>query len=298
MAASGRSLHAFGDILLGLFELLAGGVGIGARVWARSCSSPSCTACSIRLAASAKDALGISAGSLAAASSIGHGGLGFVGGVVSGVRGHFGSPGWSPGGPRAGRRRCQNVAHGSRFQPARKKAGRRFRRPAPSPLEETPPSSHGSCRELLATALCCLMERPMIWAPATTTERLEQAIESAGLGEFQWDVLRDVLHRQPAHGGDHRPSRRRDVRRKAVAGWNAHLHPDDAHLSVETRAAVSAGANTFDTRFRFIRPDDGRIVWLRSAGVVSRGTDGRLSWHGVVEDITARKRGGRAAPGS
>jgi PAS domain S-box-containing protein len=119
--------------------------------------------------------------------------------------------------------------------------------------------------------------------------RLELALQAAGLGEFEWDVGRDVLSVSP--------------RMAAIAGIPAgerpaeggrrldrFVHPDDvAALQAQRERDLQAG-DTFEVEYRHVRPDDDRIVCLRVAGVVERDAAGHaLSVVGIVEDITARR---------
>lgn len=119
--------------------------------------------------------------------------------------------------------------------------------------------------------------------------RLELALESAGLGDFAWDPQSNsyiVSPRMAAITGLPQGEN------PAVEGrvLQPHVHPDDAdRVRAETAAAARRGG-AFQFEFRHLRPDDGRTVWLRTAGVIALGADGRPNgFTGVVEDITARK---------
>jgi PAS domain S-box-containing protein len=120
-------------------------------------------------------------------------------------------------------------------------------------------------------------------------ERLELALEAAGLGEFEWDIQRDVFVVRPAMAemmgvpAGEMP---------AAGGWSLdrYIHPDDLEHVHEVRRQTLVEGGPFKLSFRYIRPDDGRTVWLRMAGVPQRGPDGQtLRVTGVVADITARK---------
>ena len=118
-------------------------------------------------------------------------------------------------------------------------------------------------------------------------QRLELALQAAGLGDFQWDLEGQSLSVSP--------------RMAAITGLAAgvaslrgdgfltrHIHLDDVEsFNAQRRAGLAAG-ETFDIRFRFLRPDDARVIWLRLAGVVSRHPDGQPHLvTGIVEDISA-----------
>jgi PAS domain S-box-containing protein len=119
--------------------------------------------------------------------------------------------------------------------------------------------------------------------------RLELALDAAGLGEFEWNIVEDRVIVSE--------------RMKAITGLNASssrgqggdisfrfVHPDDAE---RLRQEVDRGLRSegrYTAEYRVIRPDDGRLRWMQGAGVVV--TDGKgapLRVIGVVRDITDRK---------
>lgn len=116
-------------------------------------------------------------------------------------------------------------------------------------------------------------------------ERLELALESARLGEYEWDMAHDVV--------------RISERMSAVTGlpvgdWPAEkgeflyrgVHPDDRE---KTRQLMEASIRTdgrFEAEYRRIREDDGRTVWVRSSGIMTFDADGRPARVcGVVQDV-------------
>jgi PAS domain S-box-containing protein len=125
-----------------------------------------------------------------------------------------------------------------------------------------------------------------------TTEgrsRLELALQAAGLGEFEWDIERDVLSVSP--------------RMAAIAGipagerpaedgrsLDSYVHPDDlARLQAQRASDLSRG-DTFEFEYRHVRPDDGRSICVRVAGVMERDAAGRArSVVGIVEDVSAAR---------
>ena len=120
----------------------------------------------------------------------------------------------------------------------------------------------------------------------TPIRRLELALQAAGLGEFQWDLARNSLLVSP--------------RMAAITGFaqgeslveigqlvERHAHPEDVAAFRDYRDSVLKSGDTFDTRFRLIRPTDGRTIWLRLAGVVERNGAGAARLiTGIVEDIS------------
>jgi PAS domain S-box-containing protein len=117
-------------------------------------------------------------------------------------------------------------------------------------------------------------------------DRIELALQAAGLGEFEWDLVRDVLTmsacageitglsvgEQPARGG---------------LTLSEPIHPDDRPDYLARRADNLERGGPYKFEFRFIRPNDGRIVWLRISGVVVRRDGVALCAVGIVQDITA-----------
>jgi PAS domain-containing protein len=100
-------------------------------------------------------------------------------------------------------------------------------------------------------------------------DRIELALQAAGLGEFEWDLVRDVLTmsacaaeisglsvgEQPARGG---------------LTLSEPVHPDDRPDYLARRADNLGRGGPYKFEFRFIRPNDDRMIWLRISGVVVR----------------------------
>lgn len=119
--------------------------------------------------------------------------------------------------------------------------------------------------------------------------RVELALDAAGLGEFEWDIIQDrvfVSERMKALTG---------VTANSAKGQGGDVsfrfvHPDDAD---RLRRTVDTGLKTegrYLAEYRMIRPDDGRQRWMQGAGVVVTDRDGKpLRVIGVVRDITDRK---------
>ena len=112
---------------------------------------------------------------------------------------------------------------------------------------------------------------------------------SPGLGEFEWDWRARpfvVSARMAAITG--LPAGPMPARAAEGAGA---LHPSRRPGGLPRRRDSQRPAGgVYEFEFRHVRPDDGRVVWLRVAGVMQRSADGRpLNVTGIVEDITARK---------
>jgi PAS domain S-box-containing protein len=117
--------------------------------------------------------------------------------------------------------------------------------------------------------------------------RLELALQAAGLGEFEWDMGRDVFIVSPRMAAilgvpaGERPARR-------GTALDDHVHPDDAERVRKARDRDLAAGGAFDVEARFLRPDDGRTVHVRCAGVITRAAGQPECLIGIVEDVTAR----------
>lgn len=120
--------------------------------------------------------------------------------------------------------------------------------------------------------------------------RLDLALQAAGLGEFEWDLDRDVFvvsERMAAITG--MPAGEMEAR--GGEAMDAYVHPEDLEALRRRRAEDLARHDSFEAEFRQIRPDDGRAICVRAAGIVERGAAGRpVGVTGVVEDVTARRR--------
>ena len=69
--------------------------------------------------------------------------------------------------------------------------------------------------------------------------------------------------------------------------WVQMLHPDDRDFVLAESGRTNASGDPFDLEYRLITKD-GRTIWVHDhASLVDQ--DGRLSWQGVLIDITERK---------
>jgi PAS domain S-box-containing protein len=119
--------------------------------------------------------------------------------------------------------------------------------------------------------------------------RLELALKLAGLGEFEWNIADGVFtvsERMAAITGlpvGPMPAR-------STQSLEPYIHPDDLEQFRARKQSQRPAGGQYEFEFRHVRPDDGRTVWVRVAGVLDRDAEGRpMSATGIVEDITPLK---------
>ena len=112
------------------------------------------------------------------------------------------------------------------------------------------------------------------------------ALDAARMGEFDWDLDADrieVSDRMAAITG-------LPAGALPAEGGRVLLncaHPDDVRaLRAAVREALECGGR-YDAELRWVRPDDGRTLWIYTAGMTERGLGRRVA--GVVQDISGRK---------
>ena len=126
-------------------------------------------------------------------------------------------------------------------------------------------------------------------APSLETERLKLAISAASLGEFEWDIKRDVVKVSP------RLAKISNIEPGEVPADNGlvlfdYLHPEDREWAPEFINKQLRETDQYDVEYRRPPGPDGRETWNHGSGVVVRGPDGEPAYLiGVVQDITERK---------
>ena len=115
------------------------------------------------------------------------------------------------------------------------------------------------------------------------------ALTAAAVGEYEWDTVLDewiVSPRMAALTGLHpgvAPARRGQA-------LYDHVHPEDLEGVRQAITDDLRRQGRYDIRFRFIRPDNGRLVWLNTTAVGLKGAQGEfVKAVGVVRDISAEK---------
>ncbi|WP_051885411.1 PAS domain-containing protein [Lysobacter antibioticus] len=119
------------------------------------------------------------------------------------------------------------------------------------------------------------------------SERLQVATQAAGIGIWDWDVVRNRMVYDEAmyqlYGVD-----RTDFK-AGYDAWQQMLHPDDVRRMERAVKAALRGESEYKEEFRIVRPD-GSLRFLQAYGRTSRDAEGNpLRMVGVNYDITERK---------
>jgi PAS domain S-box-containing protein len=114
--------------------------------------------------------------------------------------------------------------------------------------------------------------------------RLHLALEAAGTGSWEWDLVDGTVHRSATAAGLLRLEG--DPSGPALA----QLHPDDRDDIAAARERAIAGDGRFDVEYRVPQPD-GSLRWVHSRAELVRDADGRpVRLIGVSLDVTDRHR--------
>lgn len=125
--------------------------------------------------------------------------------------------------------------------------------------------------------------------PNLDRERLDLALQSARLGEYDWDMVADVITISP---------RMSEITGLPAGEWPGHggdflyrgLHEEDRATTRELMESAMRKEGRFEVEYRRIREDDGRTVWMRTSGILVRDAEGRaVRTCGVVQDISERR---------
>jgi two-component sensor histidine kinase/PAS domain-containing protein len=121
------------------------------------------------------------------------------------------------------------------------------------------------------------------------SERLDLAISAASLGEFEWDIKRDVFKISP------RLAKLSDIPPGEIPGEDGQalyhfLHPDDRGWLKESIDEQLDETDRYEAEYRRLNGPDGREIWYHGSGVILRDAHGEKAYLiGVVQDITERK---------
>lgn len=120
-------------------------------------------------------------------------------------------------------------------------------------------------------------------------ERLNLAITAAALGEFEWDIKRDVFKISP------RLAKVAGIAPGVIPSENGaalfpYIHPEDREIARETINKQLAQTGRYSLEYRRLPDADGRAVWYHGSGVMLFGPDHEPTHLiGVVQDISERK---------
>ncbi len=118
------------------------------------------------------------------------------------------------------------------------------------------------------------------------SSRLQLATEAAGIGTWEWDIVRNKLVFDEQMFRLYGWSKGQHT---ALEVWNAAVHPEDRAAEHEISQRALRGEGTYDAEFRVVWPD-GTVRWLKSKGKVIRSDAGQpVIMTGVDYDITEQK---------
>ena len=126
-------------------------------------------------------------------------------------------------------------------------------------------------------------------ASRESTDSLAEAQRLGGLGSYHLDIPAGVWTSSQVldeiFGIDKQFER-------TVASWTALIHPDDrAMMDAYFAEEVLGNRNAFNREYRILRQTDGAERWVHGKGKLVFDAQGQpLRMHGVIKDITERKR--------
>ncbi|HWA08908.1 MAG TPA: PAS domain S-box protein [Opitutaceae bacterium] len=160
---------------------------------------------------------------------------------------------------------------------------RRWVAPNPDPLFD----AQGECIGLVNVVLDVTEARTAQENILKVAERLNLAIASAKLGDWNWDAATDLLTMSPRTSEIYGVPAGPPVTR---SGLRELLHPEDRERArAELQRAVETRAD-YDIEYRVLAPG-GAQRWVAAKGRSIFGPDGRITGMvGVAQDITERKQ--------
>jgi PAS domain S-box-containing protein len=123
-------------------------------------------------------------------------------------------------------------------------------------------------------------------------QRLELAQEAAGMGMYDWDIVRDqaVCNERYFRLFGLEPQENM----LSTDDWTAMVHPDDRERVLSEVARTLEEKTPYDTEYRILLPDKS-VRWVSSEAEVFFDEEGKpRRMIGVVTDITERKRAEKA----
>jgi PAS domain S-box-containing protein len=123
-------------------------------------------------------------------------------------------------------------------------------------------------------------------ALAESEERLRLALEAAGMGVRELDLVTDLAFSTPEA---EKIFGRDDERDKSFAKWFSNVHPEDQpKIRASWERALAAPGNDIQHEYRFRRPD-GEWRWIGAHARLDFKDGHPVRTIGVIQDITARK---------
>ncbi len=71
--------------------------------------------------------------------------------------------------------------------------------------------------------------------------------------------------------------------------WERRLHPEDRERAIADEQAAARGTNVGSSDYRMLARN-GQVVWIADDAILEQDDHGRGHWHGVLYDISDRKR--------
>jgi PAS domain S-box-containing protein len=139
--------------------------------------------------------------------------------------------------------------------------------------------------------LSLAVERARLFETARASEtRLRLALESAGMGTWEWEPATGDVHWSEQMGPLY--GLPRGTSHLTAEQWYTLVHPADHETLLEADQASIQHAVDYETEFRVLHPETGELRWLAGKGrAVERGPSGEATrLIGVTMDITGRKR--------
>jgi PAS domain S-box-containing protein len=120
-----------------------------------------------------------------------------------------------------------------------------------------------------------------------TTQRLQLATSSGGIGIWDWEIPSNRLIWDDRMFELYGVSM--DTFASTAGAWEKGLHPEDHAAAMEAIRSALCGEKEFNTEFRVLHPD-GTVKFLQANGIVIRDVDGKpLRMIGMNRDVTEQR---------
>ncbi len=120
-----------------------------------------------------------------------------------------------------------------------------------------------------------------------SNERLMLALETANMGSWDWDILKNEILWTPLHDNifGHKPG----TKKRSYTDWCNSVYPEDLPLAQEYLQAAMANHNAYQHQYRIIRPDN-EVRWISAFGrFYYDSSDQPIRMVGMLYDITDQK---------